>query len=42
MWHLGLLSGPQQNRDLRVICGHIKDVIDFFDELDHGRLRAVS
>jgi phospholipase C len=21
---------------------HIKDVIDFFDELDHGRLRAVS
>ena len=31
-----IMGNPAQRQE------HIKDVIDFFDELDHGRLRAVS
>jgi phospholipase C len=31
-----IMGNPAQRQ------AHIKDVIDFFDELDHGRLRAVS
>jgi phospholipase C len=31
-----IMGDPAQRKD------HIKDVIDFFDDLDHGQLRAVS
>ena len=31
-----IMGNPAQRKE------HIKDVVDFFDELDHGRLRSVS